>query len=149
MKEVARLLSMQQLTTSAFHAQCKSLVERSHVTLKQMFRRMCAERPKDSDRYLPALLFAVREVPQESLGFSPFELLYGQNVRGQMAILKELWTCEVEDKEVRSTYDYMINLRKCLKHTCELAIKNLQKSARETKGVLRSTSETSFFQSGR
>ena len=86
MKEVARLLSLQQLTTSAFHAQCNSLVERSHATLKQMLRRMCVERPKDWDRYLPALLFAVREVPQESLGFSPFELLYGRNVGGPMAI---------------------------------------------------------------
>ena len=127
MKEVARLLSLQQLTTSAFHAQCNGLVERSHATLKQMLRRMCAERPKDWDRYLPALLFAVREVPQESLGFSPFELLYGRNVRGPMAILRELWTDEVEDEEVRSTYDYVINLRKRLEHTCELAMKNLQK----------------------
>ena len=127
MKEVARLLSLQQLTTSAFHAQCNGLVERSHATLKQMLRRMCAERPKDWDRYLPALLFAVREVPQESLGFSPFELLYGRNVRGPMAILRELWTDEVEDEEVRSTYDYVINLRKRLEHTCELAMENLQK----------------------
>ena len=76
MKEVARLLSLQQLTTSAFDAQCNGLVERSHETLKQMLQRMCAERQKDWDRYLPALLFAVREVPQDSLGFSPFELLY-------------------------------------------------------------------------
>ena len=127
MKEVARLLSLQSLTTSAFHAQCNSLVERSHARLKQMLLRMCAERPKDSDRYLPALLFAVREVPQESLGLAPIELLYGWNVRGPMAILRELWTNEVVDKEVPSTYDYMINLRKRLKHTCELAMKNLQK----------------------
>ena len=127
MKEVARLLSLQQLTTSAFHAQCNGLVERSHATLKQMLRRMFAERPKDWDRYLPALLFAVREVPQESLGFLPFELLYGRNVRGPMAILRELLTDEVEDEEVRSTYDYVINLRKRLEHTCELAMKNLQK----------------------
>ena len=70
MKEVARLLSLQQMTTLAFHAQCNSLVERSHVTLKQTLRRMCAERPKDWDRYLPALLFAVRS--KESLGFSLF-----------------------------------------------------------------------------
>ena len=75
MKEVAILLSLQQLTTSAFHAQCNGLVERSHATLKQMLQRMCAERPKDRDRSLPELLFAVREVPQESLGFLPFELL--------------------------------------------------------------------------
>ena len=116
MKEVARLLSLQQLTASAFHAQFNGLVERSHGTLKQMLQRMCAE-----------LLFAVREVPQESLGFSPFELLYGRNVRGLMAILRELWTDQVEDEEVRSTYDYVINLRKRLEHTCELAMKNLQK----------------------
>ena len=71
MKEVARLLSLLQLTTSAFHTQCNGLVEQSHATLKQMLRRMCAERQKVWDRYLPPLLFAVREVPQESLGFSP------------------------------------------------------------------------------
>ena len=92
-----------------------------------MLRRMCAERQKDWDRYLPALLFAVREVPQESLGFSLFELLYGRNVCGPIAILRELWTDIVEDKEVRSTYDYAIILRKRLKHTCELAMKNLHK----------------------
>ena len=75
MKEVARLPLLQQLTMSAFHAQCNGSVERSHATLKQMLQRMCAECPKDWDRYLHALLFAVREVPQESLGFLPFDLL--------------------------------------------------------------------------
>ena len=135
MKEVARLLSLQQLTTSAFHAQCNGLVERSHATCKQMLRRMCAERPKDWDRYLPALLFAVREVPQESLGFSLFELLYGRNVRGPMAILRELWTDEVEDEEVRSTYNCVINLRKRLEHTCDLAMKNLQKCKGNKRGI--------------
>ena len=44
-----------------------------------------------------------------------------------MAILRELWTDEVEDEEVRWTYDYVINLRKRLEHTCELAMNNLQK----------------------
>ena len=127
MKEAARLLSLQQLTMSAFHAQCNGLVERSHTTLKQMLQRMWAECPKDWDWYLPALLFAVQEVPQESLGSLPFELLYGRNVRGPMAIFRELWTNNVEDEEVSSTYDYVINLRKRLEHTCELAMKKLQK----------------------
>ena len=99
-----------------------------------MLQRMCAKRSKDWYRYLPALLFAVREVPQESLGFSPFELLYGRNVHGPMAILRELWTDEKEDEEVCSTYDYVINLRKRLEHTCELAMKNLQKVQGKPKG---------------
>ena len=42
--------------------------------------------------YLPAILFAYREVPQVSTGFSHFKILYGIAVRGPMRVLKELWT---------------------------------------------------------
>ena len=63
MKKISRLLSLQHWTTTPYHPVCNGLVERFHVTLKQMLRRVCAERPKDWDKYLPALLFAVREVP--------------------------------------------------------------------------------------
>jgi len=75
MKEVSRLLSVKQLVTTPYQPMCNGLVERFNGTLKTMLKRMCVEKPKDWDRYLPALLFAYREVPQESLGFSPFELL--------------------------------------------------------------------------
>ena len=92
-----------------------------------MLRRMCAERPKDWDKYLPALLFAIREVPQESLGFSPFELLYGRNVKGPMAILRELWSGEASDEQVLSTYQYEIELRDRLEQTCKLAHEHLKK----------------------
>ena len=111
MKEVSRLLSLQQITTTPYHPICNGLIERSHMTLKQMLRRMCVERPKDWDKYLPALLFAIREVPQESLGFSPFELLYARNVKGPMAILRKLWFVEAPDEQVLSTYQYVIELR--------------------------------------
>ena len=127
MKEVSRLLSLQQLTTTPYHPMCNGLVERFHATMKQMLRRMCAERPKDWDKYLPALLFAIREVPQESLGFSPFELLYGRSIRGPMAILRELWSGEVNDEQVLSTYQYVIELRERLEQTCQLARDNLKK----------------------
>ena len=59
---------------------------------------MCAERRNDWDRYLPALLFAVRKVPQESLGFSPFELLYGPKVHGPMAILRNYGLTKLKTK---------------------------------------------------
>ena len=65
-------------------------MEKVNAILKRVLLTMCAERPNDWDKYLPVLLFAVREIPQESLKFSPFELLYGRNVRGPMQILKEL-----------------------------------------------------------
>ena len=129
MKEVSRLLSLQQLTTTPYHPMCNGLVERFHATMKQMLRRMCAERPKDWDKYLPALLFAIREVPQESLGFSPFELLYGRCVPGLMAILRELWSGDVNDKQVLLVYQYVIELKERLEQTCQLAGENLERAS--------------------
>lgn len=66
---------------------CNGLVARFNGTLKQILRRLCSERPKDWDKYLPAALFAYRDASQESLGFSPFEQVYAHGVRGPMQIL--------------------------------------------------------------
>lgn len=111
MREVSRLLSLRQLTTTPYHPICNGLVEKFNGTLKRMLKRMCEERPNDWDRYVGPLLFAYREAPQASTGFAPFELLYGRTVRGPMAILKEMWTSDVEDREIRSTYQYVLDLR--------------------------------------
>ena len=43
MKEVSRLLSVKQLTTTPYHPQCNGLVERFNGTLKTMLKRMCTE----------------------------------------------------------------------------------------------------------
>jgi len=53
------------------------------------------------------LLFAYREVRQDSLGYSPFELLYGRTVRGPMSILRELMTNEAAEPEVKTSYEYV------------------------------------------
>ena len=50
--------------------------------------------PRNWDDYLPYLLFHYQEFQQESTGFSPFELLYGQRVCGPLDILNEPWTGE-------------------------------------------------------
>lgn len=133
MGEISRLLSLRQLTTSPYHPMCNGLVEKFNGTLKQMLKRMCNERPSDWDRYLNALLFAYREVPQESLGFSPFELLYGRTVRGPIRILKEIWTDETSSDEVKSTYQYVIDLKEKLEETCKIAQSQLQKASTKYK----------------
>ena len=69
MREVSRLLTIKQLTTSPYNPRCNGMIERFNGTLKTMLKRMCAEQPRDWDRYLAPLLFAYREAPHESLGF--------------------------------------------------------------------------------
>ena len=148
MREVSRLLSVKQLTTTPYHPACNGLVERFNGTLKQMLRKMSTERPKDWDRYVGALLFAYREAPQASLGFSPFELLYGRTIRGPMSILKELWTGEVKESQVKTTYEYVLDLKNRLQETCQLARENLKKAQRYQKKYYDKNSKDRRFKVG-
>ena len=58
MNEVSRLLSLQKLTTIPYRPNSKGPMEKFHAMLKRVLLTMCAERPNDWDKYLPALLFA-------------------------------------------------------------------------------------------
>ncbi|KAK3701802.1 hypothetical protein QZH41_005161 [Actinostola sp. cb2023] len=85
LQDVYQLLNIKRIRTSPYHPQTDGLVERFNSTLKSMLKKFVASNIKDWDDYLPYMLFAYREVPQESTGFSPFELLYGRRVRGPRA----------------------------------------------------------------
>ena len=148
MKEVSRLLSIKQLTTSPYHPACNGLVERYNGTLKLMLKRLCEEKPRDWDRYLHALLFAYREVPTESLGFSPFELLYGRSVRGPMEILKELWTGEARSEEVKLSYQYVVDLRNKIEETCKLAQEELARAQKRYKKYYDKRARVRRFRAG-
>ncbi|KAK7097858.1 hypothetical protein V1264_004777 [Littorina saxatilis] len=128
MEEVNRLLSIRHLTTTPYHPMCNGLVEKFNATLKSTLKKLCSEQPRQWHRYINALLFAYREVPQESTGFSPFELMYGRTVRGPMQILKELWTKDVDTPEVKNSYQYVFELREKLEETLEISRENLRKS---------------------
>jgi len=128
MKEMCRLLSLKQYVTTPYQPICNGLIEKFNDTLKNMPRHTCAEKPKHWDRYVGPLLFAYREVKQGSLGYSPFELLYGRRVRRPMSILREVMTSEKVKPEVMTTYEYVLDLKDRLQFTCELAQIELQKS---------------------
>ena len=98
-----------------------------------MLKRLCQDQPRQWHRLINPVMFAYREVPQESTGFSPFQLLYGRSVRGPGTILKELWTKEVNIPEVKTSYKYVIELREHLKDSLKLAQVDLQKSQKRFK----------------
>ena len=145
-REVTRLLSIKQLTTTPYHPMCNSLTEKFIGTMKSMLKRLCSEQPRQWHRYINPLLFAYREVPQESTGFSPFELLYGRAVRGPMTILKQLWTKEVEEPEVKNSYQYVFELREKLEDTLKLAHSELEKAQQKGKHYYDRRSKVRKFQ---
>ena len=133
MEDVSRLLSIKRLTTTPYHPICNGLVERFNGTLKKMLRRLCNEQPRQWHHFVNPLLFAYREAPKEATGFSPFELLYGRTVRGPVQILKELWTGETDGTEVKTSYQYVLELRERLDNTMKIAQEELLKSRKKNK----------------
>ncbi|KAK7113985.1 hypothetical protein V1264_000125 [Littorina saxatilis] len=145
MEEVNKLLNIKGIHTTPWHPQTNGLTEKFNSTLKHMMKKLCQEQPKDWDKFLPALLFAYREVPQESLKFSPFELLYGREVRGPMQVLRQVWTNEDTADETRSTVSHIVDLTNKIEKTCEIAKNNLSKAAlKYTKAYNKRTKERSL-----
>jgi len=95
--------------------------------VKNLLKKVAAERPKDWHHYLGPLMFAVRDTSQDSTGFTPFQLLYGYRVRTPVTLLKRIWLGEEEDSQVKTAYQYVVDLREIIEETCELAKNELSK----------------------
>lgn len=74
-----------------------------------MIKKAVEEDGRDWDCLLPTLLFAIREVPQASTGFSPFELVYGRHPSGLLDIMKETW--EQEASPYRSVVEHISQMK--------------------------------------
>ena len=130
MQQVVYELGVKQILSSAYHPESQGALERFHSTLKTMIRAFCFDHQTDWDEGVHLLLFAAREAVQESLGFSPFELVFGHHVRGPLSLLSEQW---MEKDACVSLLDYVSKFKERLHEACSLAKKNLQFSQTKMK----------------
>ncbi len=121
-----RLLGIKSIRTTPYHPQTDGLVERYNRTLKSMLKKFISANAKDWDKWLPYLLFAYREVPQASTGFSPFELLYGRQVRGPLDVLQESWVGSQEKKT--SILTFVLQMRERMEQATKLVRENMEKA---------------------
>ena len=101
---------------------------------------------KDWDEGIHLLLFAVRESVQESLGFSPFELVFGHTVRGPLKLLKEKFLSQ-EDTPL-NLLQYVSDFRSKLLTACEAAKSNLKKAQGKMKQNFDKNTKERSFKSG-
>ena len=130
-QQVMNQLGIKQYKSSAYHPESQGALERFHQTLKTMIKMYCIENSKDWDEGVHLLLFAVRESIQESLGFSPFELVFGHAVRGPLLLLKEKWLDE--DPGKISVLKYVATFKDRLFRAGQIAKRNLQESQSKMK----------------
>ena len=72
-----------------YHPESQGALDRWHQMLKAMLRKYCMDTSTDWDEGVAFVLFAIRETIQESLGFSPADLVFGHTPRGLLKVLKE------------------------------------------------------------
>ncbi|XP_024117097.1 uncharacterized protein LOC112138718 [Oryzias melastigma] len=127
LKDVYQLLGIKSLRTTPYHPQTDGLTERFNQTLKQMLRKFTNDTGSDWDQWLSFLLFAYREVPQASTGFSPFELLFGHDVRGPLALFRETWD-DGGSREPVNVVSYVLKMRERLEKMSTLAQEHMVSS---------------------
>ena len=86
-----------------------------------MIRKVIEKQPKQWHRYLPALLFAVRELPNASTTFSPFELMFGRSPRGPIDLLANTWMGGKDAEEAKTVYQYVTDLKNHIYDACQTA----------------------------
>ena len=122
-QQVIHQLGIKQYNSSAYHPESQGALERFHQTLKTMTKMYCIEKSRDWDKSVHLLLFVVRESFQESLGFSPFELVFGHAVRGPLLLLEEKWLDEEPEKI--SVLKYVATFKDRLFMAGQMAKRNL------------------------
>ena len=146
-QQVMHELGITQYKSSAYHPESQGALERFHQTLKNMIRSYCFDtNSKDWDEGVHLLLFAVREAVQESLGFSPFELVFGHSVRGQLKLLKEKKLSEEENG--LNLLQYVSDFRQKLTNACDVARNNLENAQNKMKARYDLKTENRSFEPG-
>ena len=125
-QQVMYQLQIKQYRSSPYHPESQGALERFHQTLKTMLKTYCHQNLKDWDEGIPLLMFAVRDSVQESLGFSPFELVFGHTVRGPLVMLKEKWL--EEENNQTNILQYVLTFKNRLLKAGKFAKENLKKS---------------------
>ena len=146
--EVMNKLGVSQYCSTPYHPESQGAIERFHQTLKSMIKKFCIETQSDWDEGIPYLLFAIRESKNESLGYSPFELMFGREVRGPLSALKDSWLTSEHSKQFGSVSQYFEKLQSTLSKVHKIALDNLKVSQGKMKQQYDRKSKVRNFKPG-
>lgn len=114
--------NISQIRTSVHHPMTNGACEKMNGTLKSMLTAICDQYPYSWDTVLPWVLFAYREVPVETLGCSPFELLFGRSVTGPLSLIKKSWVSDTDLGILKTNViDFILETRERVRHAVDLA----------------------------
>ena len=78
MQELCLLCGAHKTRTTPYHPESDGLVERLNRTLLMMLVMFTEKKKNDWDDLLPAVMMAYRSSVHESMDFSPYRLMFGE-----------------------------------------------------------------------
>lgn len=144
-QQVLKQLHIKHNQSTAFHAQSQGALERFHQSLKSLLRAYCVQLDRDWEEGLPWMMLAAREVVQESMGFSPNDLVFGHNVRGLLSVFQQVGKAVEPPKNLVS---YVLGFKNRLIQARELAKLSLEKHQKNMKRLYDRTVERRVFVPG-
>ena len=103
---------------------------RFHSTLKHMMQKR-GEASKEWDDFLPYVCFAYRDSVHAATGYTPFQLLFGRDVRGPLSLLKSQLTGETKGSQ--PVVEFLEKMKSRLQHAWEKASENNEQAKLKSK----------------
>jgi len=112
------------------HPEASGMVERFNQTCKNMLSHVVQAHGRQWHKYVPMMVWALREVPNATTGVSPYLLVYGRVPRGPLTILKEVWSGDrgVSPSLSRPVEEYLQDLRDKMETTAQYATEHTEKA---------------------
>ena len=80
-KQFCQTTEVHQIRTYPYHPEMDGMVERFNSTLKRLLRKLTQNTKVEWDKCLPFVLWAYRGTMHATTGFSPYQLLFGREMR--------------------------------------------------------------------
>jgi len=122
-QEMVRKLGCAPRFNTPGHPEASGMVERFNQTCKKMLHHVMQQHGRQWHKFVPLMLWALRDFANATTGTTPYMLVYGRNPRGPLTILKELWTGENDPSAslAQPVADYLLDLRSKLSEAAEFA----------------------------
>ena len=104
-----------------YHSQANGLVERFNQSFKTMLHYAMREHGRAWHKAVPFLVWCMREIPNATLGVSPFVMQYGVQLRGVLGLIKDHWSGFQTLPTSKPVEQYLTELKKQLETTREFA----------------------------
>ena len=123
MRELQKQMGCTPRFNSPMHPQSTGLAERGVGNVKSIIGKLALEHPTQWHRYLPSVLWALREAVNVTTGLAPWTLVFGRLPRGPLSILKNHWlgTENLPVSFGKSAIEYLRDVQKRLEIAGEYA----------------------------